>query len=182
MKYTEKVMNIVKNALTQVEQITGQVEELNRRFKAEEISGKDYQLQKEALEQQKNAALMEATQKLQDVARAYRETVEQGEEIDGTMLHDDAKLLQLDMKMTPHQFETLVEKHKGNPLMVQLLQEYSNKHEGLYAGFLPTINAKINAFNSFVSAAQNTIRTPNSISSAMFQEGKYTPTVCTEIE
>ena len=182
MKYTEKVMNIVKNALTQVEQITGQVEELNRRFKAEEISGKDYQLQKEALEQQKTAVRMDATQKLQDTAGAYRVAVEQGAEIDGTMLHEDAKLLQLDMKMTPHQFEALVNKHKYNPLMVQLLQEYSNKHEGLYAGFLPTADAKINAFNSFIGAAQNTIRTPDSLSSAMFQKGGYIPAACTESE
>ena len=46
MKYTEKVMNIVKDALSRMEQITGQIEDLNRRFKAEEISGVDYQAQK----------------------------------------------------------------------------------------------------------------------------------------
>lgn len=175
-------MNIVKNTLTQVEQISGRIEDLNRRFKAEEISNKNYQSQKEALEQQKNAVHMDATQKLQEIANAYGVAVAQGTEINATMLHDDAKLLQLDMKMTSHQFETLVEKHKCNPLMVQLLQEYSNKHEGLYAGFLPTADAKIKAFNGFVGAAQNTIRTPDSISSAMFQDGRYIPAACTESE
>lgn len=182
MKYTEKVMNIVKGALSKMEQITGQIEDLNRRFKAEEISGVDYQAQKAELEKQLNTARYEANQQLQDTGKAYRETVEQGAEIDSTMLHDDAKLLQLDMKMTAHQFEVLVEKHKDNPLMAQLLQEYSDKHEGLYAGFLPTVEAKINAFDGFVRSAQNTIRTPDSLSAAMFQEGKYTPAVCTESE
>ena len=182
MKYTEKVMNIVRSALSEMERIAGQVEDLNNRFKAEEICGKDYQAQKEELERQKETVRMTAIQQLQEVANAYRTAVERGAELDGGMLHEDAKLLQLDMKMTPHQFEALVEKHKDNPLMAQLLQAYSEKHEGLYAGFLPTDDAKINAFDGFVSSAQNTIRTPDSFSSAMFQDGKYTPTICTESE
>lgn len=182
MKYTDRVMNIVKDALSRMEQITVQIKELDRRFKAEEISGMDYQAQKAELEKQLNTARYEANQKLQETGKAYREAVEQGAEIDSTMLHDDAKLLQLDMKMTAHQFEALVEKHKDNPLMAQLLQEYSDKHEGLYAGYLPTVEAKINAFDSFVGSAQNTLRTPDNISAAMFQEGKYTPQFCTESE
>ena len=182
MKYTEKVMNIVKGALSKMEQITGQIKELDIRFKAEEISGVDYQAQKAELEKQLNAARYEANQQLQDTGKAYRETVEKGAEIDSTMLHDDAKLLQLDMKMTAHQFEALVEKHKDNPLMAQLLQEYSDKHEGLYAGFLPTVEAKVRAFDSFVGSAQNTLRTPDNLQAAFFLDGKYTPAVCTESE
>lgn len=167
MKYTEKLMNVVKNALPRMEQITGKIEDLNRRFKAEGIAGRDYLAQKA---------------ELQNIGRAYREAVKQGAVIDGTMLHDDAKLLQLDMKMTAHQFEVLVEKHKDNPLMAQLLQEYSDKHEGLYAGFLPTVDAKISAFDGFVDAAMSTIRTPDSMQAAFFQDGKYTPQICTEVE
>ena len=182
MKYTDRVMNIVKDALSRMEQITGQIKGLDRRFKAEEISGMDYQAQKAELEKQLEANRLDAAQKLQATGKAYREAVEQGAEIDSTMLHDDAKLLQLDMKMTAHQFEALVEKHKNNPLMAQLLQEYSDKHEGLYAGFLPTVEAKINAFDSFVGSAMSTLRTPDSLSAAMFQDGKYTPQFCTESE
>lgn len=182
MKYTEKVMNIVKGALSKMEQITGQSKELDIRFKAEEISGVDYQAQKAELEKQLNTARYEANQQLQDTGKAYREAVEQGAEIDSTMLHDDAKLLQMDMKMTAHQFEVLVEKHKDNPLMVQLLQEYSNKHQGLYVGFLPTVDGKISAFDGFVCAAMNTLRTPDSMQAAFFQDGKYTPQFCTESE
>lgn len=182
MKYTDRVMNIVKDALSRMEQITVRIKELDRRFKAEEISGVDYQAQKAELEKQLEANRLDAAQKLQEIGKAYREAVEQGAEIDSTMLHDDAKLLQLDMKMTAHQFEALVEKHKNNPLMAQLLQEYSDKHEGLYAGYLPTVEAKINAFDGFVGSAMSTLRTPDSLSAAMFQDGKYTPQFCTESE
>lgn len=182
MKYTEKVMNIVKGALSKMEQITGQIEDLDRRYKAEEIAGVDYQAQKAELETQLEVNRRDAAQKLQETGKAYHEAVEQGADIDSTMLHDDAKLLQLDMKMTAHQFEALVEKHKDNPLMAQLLQAYSDKHEGLYAGFLPTVEAKINSFDNYVGAALNALRTPDSLQSAFFQDGRYTPQCCTESE
>ena len=175
-------MNITKDALSRMEQITGQIEDLNRRFKAEEISGVEYAAQKAELEKQREAVRMDAAQKLQETGKAYGLAVEKSSEIDSTMLHDDAKLLQLDMKMSAHQFEVLAEKHRDNPLMAQLLQEYSDKHEGLYAGFLPTVAAKINAFDGFVKSAQNTLRTPDSLQAAFFQDGKYTPAVCTESE
>ena len=89
-------MNIVKDALSKMELITGQIKELDRRFKAEEISGVDYQAQKAELGKQ--------------------------------------------------------------------------------------LEAKINAFDSFVGSAMSTLRTPDSLSAAMFQDGKYTPAVCTESE
>ena len=182
MKYTEKIMQIVKDALSKMETITDQIEDLTIRYQSEEIAGVDYQAQKAEMEKQLETVRQDATQKLQDTGKAYHAAVEQGTEIDSSMLHDDAKLLQLDMKMTAHQFEALVEKHKDNPLMAQLLQEYSDKHKGLYAGFLPTAEAKVNAFDGFVGAARNTIRTPDSLSAAMFQEGRYTPQICTESE
>lgn len=182
MKYTARIMNIVNDALSKMEQITGQVEELTSRYKAEQIAGADYQAQKAEMEKQRETVRMEASQKLQEIGKKYGLAVEKGSEIDGTMLHDDAKLLQLDMKMTAHQFEVLVDKHKDNPLMAQLLQEYSDKHEGLYAGYIPSVAGKTGAFNSFVGAAMDTIRTPDSLSAAMFQDGKRTPQICTESE
>lgn len=124
---------------------------------------------------------MDASQKLQDTGKAYREFVEQGNQVDSSMLHDDAKLLQLDVDFTQYQFDNLVEKHKDNPLMLQLLQEYSAKHDGKY-GLVPSGASKINAFDGFVGAALNAIRTPDSLQRAFFQDGKYTPQICTESE
>ena len=182
MKYTERVMNIVKSAQSRMDQIAGQIEELTNRYKAEQIAGVDYHAQKVEMEKQREAVRLDAAQKLQEICKAYGLAVEKGSEIDSTMLHDDAKLLQLDMKITAHQFEALVDKHKDNPLMAQLLQEYSDKHEGLYTGYIPSVAGKTGAFNSFVGAAMDTIRTPDSLSAAMFQDGKRTPQICTESE
>ena len=181
MKYTDRIMHIVNSAMATRAQIVKQIEDLDAKLKAERITVAVYREEKAALEKQLEAIRMDAAQKLQDTGKAYREFVEQGNQIDSSMLHDDAKLLQLDVDFTQHQFDTLVEKHKDNPLMLQLLQEYSTKHDGKY-GLVPSGTSKINAFDGFVGAALNAVRTPDSLQSAFFQGGKYTPQICTESE
>ena len=101
MKYTEKVMDIVKRTVASMEQITGQIQELEARYKADQISGVEYQEKKAELQKQRDLLRLDATQKLLETGKAYRTAVEQGTEIDGTMLHEDAKLLQLDFKNDP---------------------------------------------------------------------------------
>lgn len=182
MLYTEKVMNLVKDSVSKIEQLTGQLKELETQYKADKITGQNYRERTAELEQQITGVRNQAVQDLQNIGTAYRAQVTKASEITGAMLHEDAKLLQLDMKMTPHQFEALVEKHKNNPLMAQLLQEYSNKHEGLYAGFIPTADAKASAFDQYIGNALNTVRTPDNLTSALFLDGKYTPVHCTETE
>lgn len=181
MKYTDRIMDIVKSAMTKRDQIVGQIAELDAQLKAERITLAVYREKKASLEKQLEAIRMDAAQKLQDTGKAYRELVEQGNQIDSSMLHDDAKLLQLNVDFTQHQFDALVEKHKDNPLMLQLLQEYSTKHDGKY-GLVPSGASKINAFDGFVGAALNAVRTPDILQSAFFQDGKYTPQICTESE
>jgi len=181
MKYTDRIMHIVNSAMATRAQIVKQIEDLDAKLKAERITVAVYREEKAALEKQLEADRMDAAQKLQETGKAYREFVEQGNQIDSSMLHDDAKLLQMDVDFTRYQFDALVEKHKDNPLMLQLLQEYSNKRDGKY-GLVPSGTSKINAFDAFVGAAMDAIRTPDSLKAAFFLDGKYTPQICTESE
>lgn len=181
MKYTERVMSIVNGVMSQREQIVGQIAELDAQLKAERISLAVYREKKASLVEQIETIRMDAAKKLQETGKAYRAAVDQGTLIDSTMLHDDAKLLQMDVDFTRYQFDALVEKHKDNPLMLQLLQEYSNKRDGKY-GLVPSGTSKINAFDAFVGAAMDVIRTPDSLKAAFFLDGKYTPQICTESE
>jgi len=182
MRYTEKVMTLVERTLTASKEINTQIRELKAIYRAERITTVDFKQQLSELETIKRQLCMDAAQQLQAMRNDYQAAATKNSEIDSSMLHEDAKLLQLGVKMNAHQFETLVEKHRDNPLMAQLLQEYSNKHEGLYAGFIPTAESKIKAFDSFIGSAQNTIRDPESLQAAFFQTGKYTPQQCTESE
>ena len=55
MKYTDRIMSVVTDALSRMDQITSQIKELDCRHKAEEISGVDYQAQKAGLLKQRDA-------------------------------------------------------------------------------------------------------------------------------
>lgn len=182
MKYTEKVMALVERTVTAGKEIDKQIRELKESHRAEKIATADFKQKLQELETMRRNICMDATQQLQVIGNEYRAAANKSSEIDSSMIHEDAKLLQLGMKMTAHQFETLVEKHRDNPLMAQLLQEYSEKHEGLYTGFIPTADGKAKAFDSFIGAAQNTIREPDNLQAAFFQSGRYTPNCCTESE
>lgn len=182
MKFVDKIMEEVKGTLAKVEPIAGEMEALERKYKANDIAVKEYQSRKKELEDQRAAVIEKAMLELKTVNDSYQQVVKSSAIIDSSKLHDDAKLLQMDMKMTPYQFEALVEKHKENPLMAQLLQEYSNKHEGLYAGFIPTPESRISAFDAFVGYARDTIRTPGSIKAGLFLDGRCTPVHCAESE
>ena len=100
MKYTDRIMHIVNSAMATRAQIVKQIEDLDAKLKAERITVAVYREEKAALEKQLEAIRMDAAQKLQDTGKAYREFVEQGNQIDSSMLHDDAKLLQLDVDFT----------------------------------------------------------------------------------
>lgn len=182
MKYTEKVMGIVKDSLALIEQVKTEREDLKFRHENGEFTDKWFAVKNRELDSKEEELRLEASRLLQEAGKAYCAMVEKTTEIDGAMLHDDAKLLQMDLKMTPHQFEVLVEKHRENPLMSQLLREYSNKHEGLYASFAPTAADKIGAFNDFVGKAMDTVRTPDTMTAALFQDGKCIPQICLEGE
>jgi hypothetical protein len=182
MKFVDKIMEEVKGTLARMEPIAGEMEELERKYKANDISAKEYQTRKKEFEDQRVAVIEKGMLELHNLGNAYRKTVESRSIIDSSMLHDDAKLLQMDMKMTSSQFEALVEKHKDNPLMAQLLQGYSNKHECLYAGFIPTPESRISAFDTFVGYARDAIRTPDTMHAALFLDGYCTPIHCNEAE
>lgn len=182
MKYTEKVMSIVKDSMALIEKIETEREDLKTRHENGEFTDTWYDVKNKELDGKVTAVRLEASRLLQETGKAYSAMLEKNSEIDGTMIHEDAKLLQLDIKMTPHQFEVLVEKHRDNPLMSQLLRDYSNKHEGLYSSFPATAEDKIGAFNDFVGAAMDTVRTPDTMPAALFQDGKLIPQACTESE
>lgn len=183
MKHAERVMQIVNDALDTYTGFSKQESELRQKFDREELTGKVFAEQVEDLARKRDAVRTEASIALEHAKAAYRQAVERATEVSGDMLHDDAKLLNMDgLELSARQFTALVEKHRANPLMVQLLQGYQKKHDGLYADYLPTPEQKIEDFNSFVEAGNATLRNPDGLQAAFFVSGKYTPTGATEAE
>ena len=183
MKYTEKVMNTVNGAVAKFGAVSTKTEDVEKQYLENRITGSVYSEKKEELRREREAVYFDALQQIEATKAAYSSAVERATELSGSMLHEDAALLTTPgLTLTAHQFTALVERHKENPLMVQILKDYSNSHKGLYADFIPGADEKISGFSSFCDAATNCLRSPDSMSAAFFLDGKYTPNYCTEEE
>jgi hypothetical protein len=183
MKYTDKIYETVRNALNTYTNLDTQRKTLREQLQRENITAREYQRQLDTLNAQQAAVRLQAAQTVAATGEAYRNAVTTGTELDATtMLHPDAELLRLDgLTLTQHQFDSLVQKHMGNPLMLQLLSNYAAAHEGLYSS-IPTPESKIAAFADFCSTADSVLREPVSLRTGFFLDGKCTPADCTESE
>ena len=85
--------------------------------------------------------------------------------LDGSKINDgDMKLLKFDL--SPEQFETIVQRNRGNGTMCFILDQYAKKHDRdeadprefrllgrLSCVMIPTVEGKVNAYNSFADSA-----------------------------
>ena len=178
MKFTEKVSNLVNLTLSSYSSINEKKAEAEKLYEMSSITGDVYAKKMQALRQSHDEIYHDALRQIETAKTAYVNSVMQGTELSGDMIGSDAALLTL----TPYQFSALVDKHLENPAMTQLLKDYSNRHEGMYADFIPGADEKISGFCGFCDAAINCLRDPSTLSAAMFLDGKYTPNYCSESE
>ena len=128
MKYTEKVMNIVKDAMHQQDSLNSQIVELEAQYmQYEAISGQEFRERMDDLRRQQTDVLANASQQLQEVNSQYVATVEKSEDA-----------------------QTMEEKNRQ--------------------------------FKEYITAANNTLRYPQGLQAALFNDDKLTPQCCTESE
>lgn len=183
MKFTEKVSNLVNLTLSSYGSINEKKAEAEKLYEMSSITGDVYAKKMQALRQAHDEIYHDALRQIETAKTAYVNSVMQGTELSGDMIGSDAALLTTPgLTLTPYQFSALVDKHLENPAMTQLLKDYSNRHEGMYADFIPGADEKISGFCGFCDAAINCLRDPSTSSAAMFLDGKYTPNYCSESE
>lgn len=181
MKYTDRVMNSVNSMMEQFEGISAEEKRLKEQYAREEIAGKVFNEKTAELRARREEVRGTILKQIEKARADYQGTVERNGEISASMLHDDAKLLQMEgLNLTKRQFTALVQRHQDNPLMAQLLRNYQQKHEGLYSDYVPDTEQKIKDFDDFASAARATVRDPDTMQAAFFLSGRYTPKYANE--
>lgn len=180
MKYTEKVSEIVKAAAESKNDFDEQEKKLRDEYQRERLTGVVFAERLDELRSKKNDETMKVYTDIESTRKAYEDAVKAANIIDGSMLDKDAELLKLPVKLTADQFNALVDKHRGNSLMLELLRDYQEKNPGKYECYIPTAEQKIADFNRFCETAKNVARNPNTIQGAFFENGDYTPATATE--
>ena len=180
MKFTEKIMGIVSQAVKVYNDLTEQRRDIQRKFAEDKLSQSVYRSLLDSVNEQIDENYKYARKNIEAVRRSYKTVVEANSLVTGDMLSEDAKLLELPVELTPEQFDNLVGKHRGNPLMCNLLRLYMKNHPNKYEAYLPTTEQKIADFSGFCEAATVAVKEPDTLQAAFFLDGKYIPVSATE--
>lgn len=178
-KYVKDAHEIVNRATAALEKLDTQEKNVREQLARDELGATGAEAKREEIGQQRRATVAAALSDLDTVHNAFMDALEKSQVIDGSMLHEDAQLLTLpSLELTGTQFSALAEKHKENPLMVQLLQGYQTGHPGLYSDVvIPTPENQKAAFADFLGAAKRAVREPGGMFSAFFTDGKLDPMI-----
>lgn len=178
-KFVKDVHEIVNRATAALVKLDGQGKTVREQLARDELGATGAGEKLEEISQQRRATVAAALADLDTVHSAFTEALERAQLVDASQLHEDAQLLNLPgLELSSAQFTALVEKHKENPLMMQLLQGYQAARPGLYSDVaIPTPENQKAAFADFLGAAKRTIQEPGGMFSAFFADGKLDPAV-----
>lgn len=173
--YGRKVHEIVDAALEVIGGVDAERKELDRKMKDGIITQKHYGETVAELQRRKDRAVVDANLAIEGIRREHEAAVDAWNVLDGSKIdHDDAELLRLCDRMSAQQFQQLCTKHKENSVMLGLLADYSERHADLGLTADRPIDAKtrLTNFNTFCATASRAVKDPNTLSAAMFLDGR----------
>ena len=177
MNYGNAVKGVVENHIKNMDALDNEARKIEEQLEQERITGRVAAEKRQELESKRAAAIAAAQGEINRLHQEHDAAVDAWNALDGGKLHPDAELLKLDLPMNQMQYQQLVDKHKNNSLMLQLLAAYADRHqdEPLFADRPADEKARKAEFSDFCERAVGCIRNHNSIAAAMFLDGKYIP-------
>lgn len=173
--YGKKVHDIVSAALEVIDAAVAERDELDQKMKDGCISQKFYGETAAELQRRKDRAVCDANVAIEEIRREHAAAVTAWNVLDGSKInHDDAELLRLCDRMNPQQFQALCDKYRENATMLGLLADYADRHAdlGLVADRPIDAKARLTNFDTFCAAASRAVKSPDTISAALFLDGR----------
>lgn len=173
--YGKKVHDIVNAALEVIGGVDAERKELDQKMKDGCITQKHYGETVAELQQRKGRAVCDANLEVEKIRREHEAAVTAWDALDGSKIdHDDAELLRLCDRMTAPQFQALCDRHRENSVMLKLLADYADRHAdlGLTANRPVDAKTRLTNFDVFCAAASRAVKSPDTISAALFLDGR----------
>lgn len=173
--YGRKVHEIVDAALEVVGGVDAERKELDRKMKDGIITQKHYGETVAELQRRKDRAVVDANLAIEEIRQQHAKAVSDWDTLDGSKLDEaDAKLLQLCDRMSAQQFQQLCDKHRENSVMLGLLADFAERHADLGLTADRPIDAKtrLTNFNTFCATASRAVKSPDTLSAALFLDGR----------
>lgn len=173
--YGRKVHEIVDAALEVIGGVDAERKQLDQKMKDGIITQKRYGETVAELQRRKDRAVVDANIAVEGIRREHEAAVNAWNVLDGSKIdHDDAELLRLCDRMTSQQYQALCDKHRENATMAKLLADYADRHADLGLTADRPIDAKtrLTNFNTFCATASRAVKSPDTLSAALFLDGR----------
>ncbi len=175
-KFIKQVYDLSVKAINALKAINEKRKELDKQYKADRITASVLQEERKELRENEVAVIAEYSTAINSVIPVFKEALAKYEAIDGTKVHDDAKIFnpEYNITLTKEQLQDLVKKHHDNAFMLQLIRKYCSEHK-IFIDMPLSGKDMENMFNQFISNGRYCVSNPYSLQASMFEQGRYTP-------
>lgn len=175
MKFTDAALAVVEKLVETSDRLDAEERELSEQYKRERITGKFFDEQRGEIGRRRDRARLAAQTELADLRRRYGDAAREADRLSGGQLHEDAKLLELDaLTLSVDQYAALVDRHRNNPLMAQLLRQYASRRPDFgYDVFNlpPDAARRIELFEQFIDNCATAARDVRGLHVALLLDG-----------
>jgi hypothetical protein len=177
MKYVSRAKDILKREIATLDGIEENMRKAKADYEAERITGKIFDEKNNQFKADMNAVKMDAISEVKALLAESIAELESNSVMTGDQVNGDAQIIQSGVKITPVQFNALVERNRGNEFVSTLLREYAAAHaETLGDVTLPaTVEGRIMNCEKYLRIASEAVRDPYSIRAGLVLDGKCDP-------
>lgn len=177
MKYVNRAKDILKREIAALDGINENMKKAKADYEAERITGKIFNEKNKQFNEDMNAVKMDAIGEVKALLAESVAELESNSVMTGDQVNGDAQIIQSGVKITPVQFNALVERNQGNEFISTLLREYAAAHaETLGDVTLPvTVEGRIMNCEKYLSIVNDAVRDPYTIRAGLVLDGICDP-------
>ena len=174
MGFIDRVMDMVKESIETQLDCDRQIAEINKLVQAGKIGAETALDEKVALKHQRDGNRVQTSLALREIETEFHEKVDEQNQLFGSMLNGDEKLLDGSIKLDENQLNGLVAKNRQNPLIIEKIRQYCSANH-IFVDLPMSPEMRKNCFSDFIRAAQYAVYSPQSLQAAMLLAGKSVP-------
>ena len=174
MGFITRVMDMVKQSIEIQLACDREIARINKLIHEERISGTEAENKKIEQKTIRDNNRVQTKQALAEIEVEFHNKVDSDNQLFGSMVNGDEKILDGSIKLDENQLSALVEKNRQNPYIVERVRKYCNEHH-IFIDLPMSPLMRKNCFSDFIRSAQYAVYSPESMQAAMFLEGKAIP-------
>lgn len=174
-KFVKMVFDKTIETIDKLIAIDEDVKKLDADYRADLITAKTMNKKKDDLRNEIPAIQFEYNEEITNIRNLFETALKKYEMIDGSKVHEDAKIFDYDITLTAEQLQELVNKHHDNAFMLQLIEKYCMDHRNIFIVMPLTGKARRDKFTQFINDANYCVFSPYSLKKSFFEAGQYTP-------